>query len=57
VVFELLSPNPLSPAPDIRAAIAAACRQPSWDALVDAYDHARHTVRQAWKHTVVTAFG
>jgi glutamate-ammonia-ligase adenylyltransferase len=57
VVFELLSPNPLAPAPEIREAIAAACRQPSWDALVDAYDHARRTVRQAWKRTVVTAFG
>lgn len=57
IVHELLSPHPMAPAPESRAVIAAACGQPGWDALVDAYDHARRTVRQAWKHTIVNAFG
>lgn len=57
VALELLSPHPGPPAEATRAAIAAACGQPGWAGLVDAYDHARQTVRQAWKRTVVTAFG
>jgi hypothetical protein len=37
--------------------IARACRQPSWDALIGAYAHAREIVHAAWLRAISSPSG
>jgi glutamate-ammonia-ligase adenylyltransferase len=55
VAMRLTSPTAAEPTPPARAAIARACGQADWEALLAALDVARQSVGEAWRRTVAQA--
>lgn len=54
VAGRLLAPDGREPPPSGARALARACGQPSWPALLDAFAAARHSVAAAWKQILGT---
>jgi len=54
VTMRLVSPQSAAPAPASRALVAAACRQPDWNALLAAHAAARQSIARQWQAVAAT---
>jgi len=52
VIFRLVAPHSEAPPPATRPLVAEACGHDDWDALLAAYDEARHRVSALWREVM-----